>query len=375
MAVLTYHRGAEEIANAFIGDRLTRADATTIRVGDPVSSTTFGGTFAYDGFGRPRGTIETLTVVSDRTLLLRATGLDADIGTIVAVADDSAAIDALLFAGADRINGSRFDDFLLGLGGNDKLLGGAGDDTLSGGSGDDRLSGGDGRDILNGGRGSDLLAGGAGNDVYVIESYRDLFSYAPRLVERADEGIDLVASFLGVTLGANFEQIELLGTYRVNAVGNSLANRIEGNDAANAMRGLAGDDLILGRGGEDTILGGEGADRIEGGTGRDLLLGDAGADVFVFRAPAEAGLGRGRDILRDFRSGSDILHLAAIDADAARPGDQAFVWIGGDSFSGTAGELRLVGRVIEGDVDGDARADLQLAVLGPFGIQQTDILL
>lgn len=263
MAVLTYYRGAEEIANAFVGDRLTRADATTIRFGDPASSTTVGGSFAYDSSGLPRGTIKTLTVVSDGTLLLHAEGLRADVETIRRIGDDPAAIDSLMFQNNDRILGSRFDDILRGFSGDDKLFGGPGDDVLLGGHGWDRLYGGDGSDILEGGViGRDQLFGGAGDDVYVIHAYRNPFYYAPEIFEAANRGTDLVASFLDVTLGANVENVELLGNFRTHAFGNSLANLIEGNDAANGMRGMAGDDVILGRGGADVIHGGEGADRI-----------------------------------------------------------------------------------------------------------------
>ena len=77
-------------------------------------------------------------------------------------------------AGADTLQGSRFDDTLRGLGGDDDLSGGAGHDLLEGGDGDDRLDGGGGDDILRGGDGNDtllagssgnaLLEGGAGND-------------------------------------------------------------------------------------------------------------------------------------------------------------------------------------------------------------------
>jgi Ca2+-binding RTX toxin-like protein len=47
---------------------------------------------------------------------------------------------------------------------NDKLVGGAGDDTLNGGDGNDMLVGGPGNDKLFGGNGNDVLIGGAGDD-------------------------------------------------------------------------------------------------------------------------------------------------------------------------------------------------------------------
>jgi Ca2+-binding RTX toxin-like protein len=74
------------------------------------------------------------------------------------------------------MQGSQFDDNLLGHYGNgDVIDGGVGhdritaldhDDTLRGGSGNDLLTGGGGNDILDGGSGNDMLIGDAGNDHY-----------------------------------------------------------------------------------------------------------------------------------------------------------------------------------------------------------------
>jgi Ca2+-binding RTX toxin-like protein len=52
------------------------------------------------------------------------------------------------FAGIEDLQGSAFDDNLVGDGGPNRIDGGAGDDTLSGGAGDDTLSGGAGIDTL-----------------------------------------------------------------------------------------------------------------------------------------------------------------------------------------------------------------------------------
>ena len=51
------------------------------------------------------------------------------------------------------------------------------------------------------------------------------------------------------------------------------------------------------------IKGGRGDDRLEGGAGDDRLRGDEGADTFVF--------GAGRDVIRDFAPGEDVLDLTA----------------------------------------------------------------
>ena len=53
-----------------------------------------------------------------------------------------------------------------------------------------------------------------------------------------------------------------------------------------------------------------------------------------------------------------------MDADLNTVGDQQFSFIGGLVFRNLAGDLRYVGGVLSGDVDGDGVADFQIAVAG-----------
>ncbi|MCT7974589.1 Calx-beta domain-containing protein [Laspinema olomoucense] len=63
------------------------------------------------------------------------------------------------------IQGTPFDDTLLGTLGNDFLYGWQGNDILNSADGDDILYGDEGNDSLTGGNGNDLVAGSQGNDV------------------------------------------------------------------------------------------------------------------------------------------------------------------------------------------------------------------
>ncbi len=263
-------------------------------------------------------------------------------------------------SGADRIDGSRYNDRIFGDGGNNLILGHAGHDKLYGNAGNDHLLGSSGKDLLDGGAGSDRLEGGIGNDVYFVDSAGD------RVIELAQEGADYVNSSVSFALSANVEHLRLTESAPINGIGNTLANRIAGNAAANTLSGAAGNDALFG---------GAGSDRLEGGFGRDLLYGGADSDVFLFRTTESAGLGRARDVVRDFQHGFDLVHLAAIDADEGTSGNQSFNWIGLDSFSGNAGELRRVNSVVEGDVNGDGSADFQIAVLGSSTLFSSDFLL
>lgn len=159
---------------------------------------------------------------------------------------------------ANHITGNDYANRIEGGAGNDTLLGLAGNDTLLGGAGADWLSGGAGLDLLN---------GGAGNDTYVTDG-RD------QIVELVGGGVDTVRSIVSLQLGANLENLVLVGTGPQNGIGNALANRITGSGYANVLNG---------------------------GGGNDTLFGGAGADHFVFSA--------GRDVILDFQDNIDTLRI------------------------------------------------------------------
>jgi len=88
-------------------------------------------------------------------------------GTAVAAgqANDGGAIDVL--SGFEHVEGSAYDDFIVGTNIDNTLIGGAGNDLLDGGAGQDSLVGGLGNDTLTGGVGNDILQGDAGNDTLI----------------------------------------------------------------------------------------------------------------------------------------------------------------------------------------------------------------
>ena len=162
---------------------------------------------------------------------------------------------------ADQIFGGGGADFLIGGGGKDFLSGDDGDDRLKGASGDDLLKGGLGNDVLDGQTGADRMLGAAGNDFYYVDNIGD------QVVEKAGEGIDTVRTTLAaLTLAANVENLEFIGTGSFNGTGNALANRITGGSSGDVLRGGAGNDTIFGKAGADIFVYSEttgyGVDRI-----------------------------------------------------------------------------------------------------------------
>ena len=252
--------------------------------------------------------------------------------------------------GANRLEGGADDDLLAGGSGADTLLGGDGSDTLSGRAGTDSLVGGEGDDTLAGGPGADQLKGGAGDDTYRVGT-------GDRIVEPrgAAGGTDTVESPVDWALTAGLETLILTGTKLVSGKGNAAANLLIGNANANALRGLKGADRLEGGAGNDTLSGGGAA---------DTLIGGAGADVFLFERISQS-TPDAPDLLLGFgrvgRAGGDRVDLSGIDADATRPGNQAF------AFGATAvGSLHLfdlgADTLVRGNVDPESGFEFAIVI-------------
>lgn len=236
----------------------------------------------------------------------------------------------------------------------------------------------------------------AGNSVYTLFSgtadnaWRciwdtgglDTITYAGTAATRIDlraatlePGPD-AAGYLSRALGANGGYTIAKGVVIENASGGSGRNTLIGNAADNMLTGNSEVDALYGGAGRDILIGALGVDRLNGGAGADLLFGgttlhpnDKTCDIFEFDAVSDSSPAQtGRDSVFGFRPGIDIIDLATIDADILRPGNQAFVFIGHESFHGRAGELRVVTMaavsVVYGDIDADGSADFGVALYG-----------
>jgi Ca2+-binding RTX toxin-like protein len=257
----------------------------------------------------------------------------------------------------------------------DTLYGGAGHDILNGGDDDDLLYGGDDHDILNGGNGSDTMYGGWGNDVFYVEQVGD------SVVELTGEGTEQVYTTLAsYTLSDHVENLTFIGTPNtpLDFTGSNVANIILGQGGGDILNGLGGADELRGNAGADALDGGSGDDLLIGGGGADLLTGGTGGDLFRFSA-GDCGAGAAADRIEDFVNVVDKIDLAGIDSNSGLAGDQAFSFIGTAAFSGTAGELRYMfdgtDTWLQGDVDGDSVADVEIAFTGALALYGTDFYL
>jgi Ca2+-binding RTX toxin-like protein len=249
------------------------------------------------------------------------------------------------FAGFSAILISRDGEGIMaikrGTNASETLRGTSGADSIFGYGGNDILHGYGGNDLLNGGWGADTMYGGGGDDVYIVNSLSD------QAIESAGNGYDTVrtSGHYALAFDSSIERLtttDRSGTAPLDLFGNNFANRIEGNAGENYMKGYGGADTLLGFSGDDVLLGYEGRDRLTGGEGND---------TFVFTDLS-------RDRITDFTSGSDVIDLGWIASEAD------FEFIGGEAFSGAAGEGRFENGVFELDLDGDAQADFSISING-----------
>jgi Ca2+-binding RTX toxin-like protein len=110
------------------------------------------------------------------------------------------------------------------------------------------LIGNDGNNLLDGGVGADTLSGGLGDDIYIVDNVADT------IIERADEGLDLIKTSVSYTLSSHVEDAQLLGVAALNLTGNELNNTLTGNAAANTLNGGTGADVMIGGAGNDVYI-------------------------------------------------------------------------------------------------------------------------
>ncbi|MBF0340527.1 MAG: putative Ig domain-containing protein, partial [Magnetococcales bacterium] len=299
------------IGNA-LDNRITGNAASNTLAGGAGNDTLNGGAGADTLIG---GTGNDLYIVDDTSdITVELIGEGQDLVNSAVSYTLPANIEQLALTGTAPVDGvgNGLDNLLTGNPAANILAGGAGNDTLDGGAGADTLIGGQGNDTffvdqiddvvievvnegqdtvrasvsftlashienlsllgaaainafgndldnvlvgngaantLDGGAGSDRLFGAAGDDTYIVDAVDDL------VIESVGEGTDTVQSSVSYTLGANVENLTLLGAAAINGIGNDLNNILIGNVAVNTLSGGAGNDTLNGGGGTDTLMG------------------------------------------------------------------------------------------------------------------------
>ena len=240
---------------------------------------------AIDGIGNSDGNVitgndaaNTLTGLAGNDVLDGGLGGDTMIGGF---GDDTYVVDdvgdvvvELAGEGTDTVQsslsytlGANVENLTLTGSANISGTGTADANVITGNIGDNVLMGLAGNDVLDGGLGNDTLIGGLGDDMYMVDSINDV------VVENAGEGVDMVDASTHYRLGANLENLMLIGSADLQGYGNADANQLTGNDGNNLLDGGAGADLM------------------HGGLGNDVFFADDASDV------ATENVGEGNDTL------------------------------------------------------------------------------
>ena len=281
----------------------TLANIITGNAGDNILNGGTGADTLIGGAGNDTYIVDNVSDVVTENL---NEGIDT-IQTSVTLASLAANVENLTLTGTGNLNatGNALNNTLTGNTGNNILDGGAGADSLIGGLGNDTyvvddagdvvietstlateldtvqssinyslganlekltligtaninatgnelnntLTGNAGNNILDGGLGNDSMIGGLGDDTYIVDSATDV------VTEAASAGTDTVQTKLAsYTLGANVENLTLLGASNSSGMGNTLANIITGNAGDNILNGGTGADTLIGGAGNDTYI-------------------------------------------------------------------------------------------------------------------------
>ncbi|WP_298192432.1 calcium-binding protein [Novosphingobium sp.] len=269
------------------------------------------------------------------------------------------------YAEIENLNGTAYNDILIGDAGANVLTGGAGNDRIDGRGGADTMTGGTGSDIYSVDNTGDKIieSAGAGNDIaYVSVNSYVMDAGLERLVLTGDAyyAVGNDGNNVMRALGSGYHDLRGMGgndqlysgsgndnlyggtgndVYYINNAsdqaveyageGNDLVNstvsyelsyKVErlnlagsaaidgkGNELANTLTGNSGNNVLEGRQGRDTLRGGGGNDVLSGGKDSDMLIGGAGADAFRFadNSPVDGG----RDTLVDFVHGTDRIEI------------------------------------------------------------------
>jgi hypothetical protein len=254
--------------------------------------------------------------------------------------------------GDDTYKGGKFVDRVFDSTGSDQYSLGSGDDLYIGFFGGAEAT----IDTVDGGKGFDIYFGqGADSGLRVnldnvsYEGKTGILTAAT--AQDANGGdIDKIKGFEGVA-GSNLND-EIFGR-------NKAADKIDGGGGVDYLWGLGGNDEIYGGGGggegsQDHLIGGMGADRLEGKNGSN--------DHFVYFDAKESGpKANTRDTVFEFEDNQDMIEF-----NGQLIGKFTTLLATDAAFTGAAGQLHVLttakGWLIEGDINGDKKADISIAV-------------
>lgn len=186
------------------------------------------------------------------------------------------------------------------------------------------------------------------------------------------------------TLGESVDYNYAHGRVTVNLALGTTTHQDGDIDTLLSIEGAFGssfNDVLIGSSGRNLLVGDEGNDKLTGGLGKDFLIGGDGADIFDFNSTKDSRKGASLDIIGDFEKSvaGEKIDLRDIDAIKGTAKNDAFKFIGSKAFTGKAGELHTIKKggilIVEGDINGDGRADFQIGLEGVNSLTKGDFIL
>lgn len=231
------------------------------------------------------------------------------------------------------------------------------------GAGNDTLYASDAGCILDGGAGNDLMVGGAGGDTYYVDSILDQIIENPSTTGWYN---DKVMSTVSYTLGANLENLYLLGSANLNGTGNELSNTLSGNSGNNLLVGGAGNDRLIGGAGVDTLVGGIGNDTYVVNYASDVIIEQADEGIDKIEASFSYTLGAHFENLT--LTGSAAIDGTGNELDNLISGNSAdnrlIGGLGNDHLNGGGGNDYMQGDAGDDILDGGVGDDTMLGGMG-----------
>jgi CSLREA domain-containing protein len=288
-------------------------------------------------------------------------GVTVDLG---AGTTNGGASDSL--TGIECVDGTDFNDTLIGTPGPNAFTGKGGNDTLTGLVGNDTLNGEAGNDTLNGGDDADNLFPGSGTNTVHGDAGTDVASYAT--VTGGGVSVDLG---LGTATGAVTDTLSGIE----NVTGTNLNDVLVGNGSNNSLSGLAGADTLRGLAGTDPLNGGDGGDTLEGGENNDPLRpgpgansvnGGPGVDTVDYSALTGGGVSVNLGGGRTTGAATDSL-VDVENATGTKQADSLFGSAFANVLSGLAGAdtLNSAGDLAKDTVNGGVDADTDVCTADP----------
>ncbi|WP_187430122.1 hypothetical protein ROLI_041140 [Roseobacter fucihabitans] len=177
-------------------------------------------------------------------------GIDASLitGTVIDTFGDT---DTLI--NIEEIQGSIFNDLIVGAGGSDQLRGEGGNDTVTGNAGNDDLSGGSGNDTISGGAGDDFIEAGSGTDTISggVGGFDELSYVFDTFFDGISTGVSVTFTNEtdGTAIDFNGDTDSFTGIESVRGTNN--ADTFVGSIGTQSFRGFGGDDSFDGGAGDN----------------------------------------------------------------------------------------------------------------------------